>query len=190
MTIRMSIAGVSIIILLGITYSRNAIWLNEGTLWFDVIEKSVGNGKARGYYNLGRYEESFKPEYAIISYTRAIQMNPKHANAFMNRGNVLDKMGFFEKAIQDYDRAIEIQPQHHIAYYNRGVAYLNKAQITNAIADFTKTIELNPAYSDAYIKRGNAYFANGDQKLAKIDYQKACELRNESGCEVVQRGGE
>lgn len=52
----------------------------------------------------------------------AIQLNPKDAVVFYNRGNAKRDLGNSEGAIQDYDRAIELKPDFAFALYNRGIA--------------------------------------------------------------------
>ena len=53
---------------------------------------------------------------AIADYTKAIEINPDFADAFLNRGMVKAKLGDNQGAISDYDRAIEINPKFVIAY--------------------------------------------------------------------------
>jgi tetratricopeptide (TPR) repeat protein len=42
----------------------------------------------------------------IEYYNKAIELNPKHAGAFNNRGLVYIRMGDFQKAIDDFSKAI------------------------------------------------------------------------------------
>ena len=56
-------------------------------------------------------------------YTTAIDINPEHVNAYINRGNAYCDRGEYDIAIADHTKAIDINPNHVTAYFNRGNAY-------------------------------------------------------------------
>ena len=66
---------------------------------------------------------------AISDYTKAIEINPRFAEAYYNRGLAYGKKGQYDKAISDYTKAIEINPRFAEAYNNRGDAYGRKRPI-------------------------------------------------------------
>jgi len=113
---------------------------------------------------------------AISDYTKAIELNPKFANAFYNRGCVKRKIGDYNGAISDYTKAIELDPNFLDAYYNRGNVRFDNGDYNGAISDYTKAIELNPNLVDAYYNRGNVKYKIGDYNGAISDYTKAIEL--------------
>ena len=53
-----------------------------------------------------------KPEEAIKDYTKAIELDPKDAEAYNNRGTEFSSLGKSEEAIKDYTKAIELNPQY------------------------------------------------------------------------------
>jgi Flp pilus assembly protein TadD len=57
------------------------------------------------------------------NYNQAIELNPKDADAFIDRGVAYANLKQFEKAIQDYNQAIELNPKDARAFNNRGVVY-------------------------------------------------------------------
>ena len=72
---------------------------------------------------LGRNED------AIIDYTKAIEIAPLFAGAYINRGRcrfqyflgyAFKELGRNEDAISDYTKAIEIEPRASHAYRGRG----------------------------------------------------------------------
>ena len=134
--------------------------------------------EAEVYNNHGiAYIKKDKLEQAIVSFSKAIELDPNYANAYCNRGAVYYYKGEYEKAIIDYNEAIELNPRHVITYNNRGVAYDNKGEQEKAIGDFTRAIELKSDYADAYNNRGNAYGNKGEYDRAIIDYTDAIELK-------------
>jgi hypothetical protein len=65
----------------------------------------------------------------------AMEIAPKNAEAFNNRGFAYGRLGDHRQAISDYNRAIEINPDYAKAYYNRGIAYAELGCDSEAIED-------------------------------------------------------
>ncbi len=64
------------------------------------------------FFNLGNAQrEMGQVEQALASYQRAIQLNPKDADAYNNIGNVLRELGQLDKAIQAYETALQLNPK-------------------------------------------------------------------------------
>ncbi len=141
------------------------------------IEFYRGNENA----NLGKYKE------AIENYDKAIELNPKYADAYNNRGNAKLHSGKNEEAIEDYNKAIELDPQYD-TYYNRGNAKLHSGKNEEAIEDYNKAIELNPKYAKAYNNRGFTKSDLGDFKEAIEDYDKAIKLNSKDAAAYINRG--
>ena len=106
----------------------------------------------------------------------AIEMNPRNARAYSNRGNIYIEKGQYDKAMSDFNKAIEIKPKYAKAYNNRGGAYHRKGQYDKAIVDYTKAIEIDPRYAMAYNNRGLAYYRKEDYEKAWDDVHKAQNL--------------
>ena len=90
-----------------------------------------------------------KPEKAFEDFSRAIDMDPSRADAYLGRANTLNTLGRYEESLPDYNRAIEIDPKLANAYANRGSAYSQLGQYQKAIADYEMALELDPEIDDA-----------------------------------------
>lgn len=88
---------------------------------------------------------------AIAAYSVAINLDPKLAKAYCNRGNAYSHMANIGKEQGDWDRAI---------------------------ADFTAAIELDPKYAEAYELRGFCYYSIGEEDKSMADVRKVMELRS------------
>lgn len=121
-------------------YNRGNAWKSKGR-WY--------SKKAAADYK--KATDEYRKD-SIATITRVIEIDPKNAEAYYNRGNVWYEKGNYNKAIADYTKAIEIDPQYAKAYNKRGLAWQDKGDYDRAIADYTKAIEINPNYAEAYNK--------------------------------------
>jgi len=113
---------------------------------------------------------------AIKDYTKAIELDPKYAISYNNRGNAKGLLRDYDEAIQDYTRAIELNPENVATYNNRGRAKIFLIDYHGAIQDYDKAIELDPKYAISYNNRGNAKRLLGDYDEAIQDYTKVIQL--------------
>jgi tetratricopeptide (TPR) repeat protein len=88
------------------------------------------------------YGRKSQYDKAISDYSKAIEINPKSALTYNNRGNVYAAKGQYDKAISDYNKAIEINPSDAGAYNNRAIAYSDKGQYDKAWDDVHKAESL------------------------------------------------
>jgi tetratricopeptide (TPR) repeat protein len=88
--------------------------------------------------------DSKNHELRIKGCTAIIQVNPKDAVAYHNRGEAYSLKGEVDRAISDYNKAIELSPTYAPAYNSRGRAYTSKGDYVHAVADVTKAGELAP----------------------------------------------
>jgi tetratricopeptide (TPR) repeat protein len=117
---------------------------------------------------------------AIISYDKAIEINPNNSEAFRKRGYVKFNLVDYTGAKFDYDKAINLDPRDEVAYYYRGLVKFRINDFSGALTDFNKIIELNPnsnEAADAYEKRSIIKVKTLDDiQGALIDLNKAIRL--------------
>ena len=95
---------------------------------------------------------------ALEDYNIAIELNPKDAEAFNNRGVVKKRLDFNVGALSDYSQAIALNPNDSIAYANRG--RLKKLYFDNegAAIDLDQAIAL--AEKQTFIKNVKPLLSN------------------------------
>jgi tetratricopeptide (TPR) repeat protein len=113
-----------------------------------VLDKSIAvlpfdnlsSDQENAYFNRGIFYSNEKGDYdkAISDHNEAIRLDPKNANAYINRGLTYEDKGDYDKAISDHNEAIRLDPKKVGAYFNRGLAYQAKGDYNKAIADYTK----------------------------------------------------
>jgi tetratricopeptide (TPR) repeat protein len=115
-------------------------------------------------------------EQAILNFDRAIDLNPKFAEAYRLRAQAYTAEYNPDAAIRDFTKVTELRPLDAKAFLERGMARLDKQDLANAIADATRAIEIDPKLARAYNLRATARRASGDHQGAIADFTKAVEL--------------
>src|SRR5580698_7507985 len=81
-----------------------------------------------------QYSNQPRPELALADYTKAIQMDPNYALAYLNRGSLyVDQIHNYDLAIADFNRALELDPSNTDAVINKGIAYYRKENFDEAL---------------------------------------------------------
>ena len=80
-------------------------------------------------------------------YDRAIQLDPKFAQAYSGRCAVQIKKGNLAQAIADCNQAIALDPKLAIAYNDRGLAKQAQGDTAGGDADIARAGRLDPAFA-------------------------------------------
>lgn len=115
---------------------------------------------------------------AIVAFSRAIEIWPPFADAYLNRGIAEHNLGDRVSAAADFDKASDLDPNLTRAFDERGRLYLESGDTRRAIEEFTKSIHLQPT-TDGYYARGLAYAKIGEHRKAVADFDEAiAEMRD------------
>ncbi len=98
---------------------------------------------------------------AIALADRAIELNPKNAQAYYVRGRVRESLRAHPQAVADFGKVIELNPAAASAYHWRGCEQFKLGKIKEALADFDKVIALEPAQAPYHWQRGIALYYAG-----------------------------
>ena len=129
-----------------------------------------------------------RPEQAVKSLEKAIQLKPDYAEAHYNHGITLQKLGQLEEAMKSFDKAIRLEPDFADAYSNRGTALQHLGQLKAAMKSYDKAIQLKPDCANAYCNRGNGLYDLGQLKAATKSYDKAIQLKPDFAEAYYNRG--
>ena len=144
------------------------------------------------YYNRGLAKDSLdSPEAyrgAIADYTKAIELDPKFAEAYYFRGIAKGAIQDAIGAIDDYTKAIEINPKYVKAYNYRGNQKMDQKDYIGAIDDYTKAIEIDPKDISSLYYRGVLKNFFKDYRGAIADFTKIIELNSKDAEAYYNRG--
>ncbi len=130
----------------------------------------------RGIKFINRWANAAQPAdiaAGIADFTRAIEMNPRYADAYVSRGKAHGAKGDADLALADLNEAIRIDPKSAEAYVSRGIVYRNRNEFDRAIADYNEALRVDPRNTMALNNRGIAHRAKGDDDRAIADYSEA-----------------
>jgi tetratricopeptide (TPR) repeat protein len=132
--------------------------------------------------------ESRKYRDAISLYNKAIDADPKYADAYSVRGWAYYKIGDYKSALKDYGRALDLKPNFLSALANRSETLWGMKQYDKALIDANRAIELAPDYARAYVVRALIYLYMRDNISAIENCNKAIELNPKSPYAYLYRG--
>lgn len=119
----------------------------------DVASQKIESQTAVNYFKGITYSLKGQHGQAIPYYNKAIEINPRFANAYFSRGVAYAQdRGQFDQAISDYDKAIEINPDFAKAILSRGAAYYFKGEYDKAWADVHKAQSLGLPVHPAFLQ--------------------------------------
>ena len=126
---------------------------------------------------------------AILDFSDAIEAQPNHVDAIINRGAARFEDKQYSKSIEDYTTAIELlkaskddQAKLADALINRGLARETLLQGTEAqrrdefieaIDDYSAALNLSTDDADAFGMRGDAWIKIGEHERALVDFALA-----------------
>jgi tetratricopeptide (TPR) repeat protein len=108
---------------------------------------------------------------SVEEFTKAIEIDPDFALAYVSRGAALMKMGKARESITDFDKAIATDPDYPKPYHLRGLARIELEDHQGALEDFSNAIRLDPDYGPAYYSRATLQVKLGREDLATNDIQ-------------------
>ena len=123
---------------------------------------------------------------ALADLDKAIELRPKEAAFFRNRG--FADIGKFDygKALEDFGKAIELDPKDAVSYERRGLANRSLRNYDAAIADYSKSLEIKADDGETWARRGYTYTFLGQYEKAIADYEQAMKV-NPNDTETPQR---
>ena len=113
---------------------------------------------------------------ALQEYNRAINLDPRQAQAYLGRGYVYEKVGNYEKALEDYSAYLRLQPKDPQGYLIRGMLLEILGRNSLALTDYDTAIGLAPTNAGAYYYRGSLFEKQGNSQAAIADFRAAARL--------------
>lgn len=121
---------------------------------------------AAEWYELGNDLEAVAPAQACEAYERALLLEPRHADARVNLGRLLQADGRALEAVGQYLAALAADPTHPTAAFNLGTALEDLGRPGDAIAAYERALEAEAAFADAHYNLALLYEKVGRKRDA------------------------
>ena len=131
-------------------------------------EATITKGSASYYYVQGNLAgDRHAWDLAVRHYSRAINLNPRYAEAYTGRGTAYFELGDYARQLSDYLKANEIAPGNPMITLYLGNAYDDVGRYDDAIATYKKALVLKPGSVSALQALLLDYLAVGDRISAE-----------------------
>ncbi|HEX7035164.1 MAG TPA: tetratricopeptide repeat protein [Pseudomonadales bacterium] len=120
-----------------------------------------------GWYNLGLDLEDANSPRAMDAYAKALELNPRNADAHVNLGRLLQLKGDIKRAKRHYERALDLVPDHQLALYNLGTVFDELNELESAANYYLRA----PGVADAHYNLARIFEMLGDEVAARRHFR-------------------
>jgi len=117
-----------------------------------------------------------------------LELDPKYAPAWINKGIVLSNQDKYDEAIKAYDEAIRLDPEDATAWNNKGSALGNLDKYDEAIKAYDEAIRLDPEDDSVWNNKGAALHNQDQYDEAIKAYDEAIRLDPKHGSAWNNKG--
>ena len=132
------------------TIVRNTVWLDDRTLFTNLVVTSPDSAKA--HYDLA-YEDADKKRYpsAYAEYRRATEIYANYYDAWAGRGRMAGELGDLSEAVADGRKAVQIFPTYENGWFTSAFCAERRGDFKEAESDYREGVRLCPkSYPLAY----------------------------------------
>ncbi|TAL58747.1 MAG: tetratricopeptide repeat protein [Bacteroidetes bacterium] len=166
------------------TYTRNADWKDNYTLYSHDVQIVPNSVKAHYYLGLELVKtvadaeqdpEKKKNIYekGIQELKRAVEIMPAFSSAFTQMGVAYYRLKNYEKAIENYNKASALKPSDAITLNNIGSVYFEWGKYAEATEKFGDALRIDPRFVDAHMNLGSVCGTLKDYGKAIVSFQNA-----------------
>ena len=158
-------------------FRRMPVWRDPVMLFRTMSRESPGSADA--HLNLGAalLRQENDAGGAEAEFRAALMLQPGHAVAHNDLGDILRKRGQLDSAGQEYRAAIRQDPGYAEAHGNLGIVLLRTGQPDSAFDQLRLARALNPDLAPVYVNLGNCFVARGQPDSALSAFWTAIRLQ-------------
>ncbi len=143
----------------------------------------------RKYVESGmKYMEQKKYDSAVIQFKKALQVDPKYAEAHYQLGNADMSLQRYPESYQEFGQAIEFDPNHFKARIALGNLLMAGRQSNKAEEQARYVTEHDPNNAEGFLLLGSALAAQKQQQDAVDAFTKAIALKPNYAEAYINRG--
>ena len=123
------------------------------------------------------YEKTERKSKALIAKQKAIEINPKDAEAYCNLGNTFQDLARLSEAEESFREAIKLKPDFAEAFNNLGNTLRILGKEIEAEICYRKAISLKDNFAEAYNNLAKILHDLGKLEEAEENYKRALSLK-------------
>lgn len=121
---------------------------------------------AHDWFEHGLTLEDDDPEAARAAYAQAVELDPGHADAWVNLGRLLHEADDAAGAARCYHQALRGNESDPVTHFNLGLACEDLDKPTEAAAHYQRAVALNGDFADAHYNLSQLLSRLGDRAAA------------------------
>src|SRR5579863_6469305 len=172
--------------------NRYVVFITSTLLAFALVGCSKNPEVAKKkYLESGmKYMDDSKYDSAVIQFRKAIQIDPKFAEAHYQLAEADLKLTHNQDAFREMSQVVELDPNHFKARIALGGMYLASGShfYTNAEEQARYVVDHDPDNSDAYVLLGNVMLAQKKYDDALVAFSKAIAIKPNDPNAYMNRG--
>jgi tetratricopeptide (TPR) repeat protein len=150
----------------GVAAIRDGDFVGAKKLLAEFTQKSPNNANGQFYYGVALHNLN-ETDAAIAAYERALALDPKLGEAWVNLSAVQLDVGRPQEALGVVERGLESQPSNGELLYNRALALKALDRMSDALPAYEKALAANPENAELKYGYAEALLQAGDQAKAK-----------------------
>lgn len=117
-------------------------------IWFQHPGQEMQRAMTRGRTALAQQ----RYEAAVDAFSRAIELDPRFAEAWNRRATTYFQMGRYHDALDDIRRVLALEPRHFGALAGRGLCLRALDRPEEALEAYEKAFDINPHLEHVYVE--------------------------------------
>jgi tetratricopeptide (TPR) repeat protein len=113
---------------------------------------------------------------AVRAYAKAVELNPKNAEALCNLGTSLSDKGMLQEAETAIRKALELKPNDKEIRLNLGIVLSRRRRLREAAQHYRKALEIDPKFVKAHANLASVLTETGEVDQAAEAYRKLLSL--------------
>lgn len=156
----------------------------------DISQTQLNNKDRYDLYILNGDKLYDNDEYdkAIDEYNKAIELDPKNAIGYFDRGYAYYYKKNYSAAMSDFDKTLLLDPDYYSAYLGRARVKTKTTDYTGALADYNKLLSMSREAKYYYYRAGFKRKSMKDYQGALDDYDQAILLNKNNSDYYYDRG--
>jgi len=114
-----------------------------------VVKEFPAKTKEQWWKDASAYHSARLYEKALCACEEAIQLDPKYAQPYKRKGDVLYSREQYEDALHAYEQAIPLNPNYAGPHEGRGKVLYRFGRYDEALVAYQLAIEIDPTFTDA-----------------------------------------